>query len=151
MQEQRVGWCRPIALLVLNLGASKGWPVNAMPGCCSPEKDPVPTLQEVGVPRGWLWRGTQNLAFSGVRIPNRPANSESLYRPPLCIVYCINISCRPARKLCLSLKIDRKLRFCIHRRDAMFETERCGGPQARPSVVKSWAAHTRPFQQPARA
>jgi hypothetical protein len=46
----------------------------------SRERDPVPILQEAV--RAWssVWIGTENLAHSGVRTPDRLANSESLYR-----------------------------------------------------------------------
>jgi len=41
----------------------------------TPEKDPVPIVQEAG------WTGAENLASpTGIRSPDRPALSQSLYR-----------------------------------------------------------------------
>ena len=46
----------------------------------TPEKDPVPTVQEVGWATGPVWTGAENLAHTGIRLPDHPARSESLYR-----------------------------------------------------------------------
>jgi hypothetical protein len=45
------------------------------------ERDPLPTLQEAGWAPGPVWTGAENLAPTGIRSPDRPARSESLYRP----------------------------------------------------------------------
>ena len=46
----------------------------------TPGKDPVPIVQEAGwVPRP-VWTGAENLAPSGIRSPDRPPRSQSLYR-----------------------------------------------------------------------
>ena len=47
-----------------------------------PGKDPVPIIhsQEAGWAPGTVWTGAENLAPTGVRSPDRPARSESLYR-----------------------------------------------------------------------
>jgi hypothetical protein len=45
-----------------------------------PWKDPVPIVQEDGWAPGPVWTGAENLAPSGVRYPDRPARSQSLYR-----------------------------------------------------------------------
>ena len=45
------------------------------PDALPPGKDPVPIVQEAG----WA-PGTENLAPTGIRSPDRPARSESLYR-----------------------------------------------------------------------
>ena len=43
-------------------------------------KDPVPFVQEAGWAPGPVWTGAENLAPTGIRCPNRPAHSHSLYR-----------------------------------------------------------------------
>ena len=43
-------------------------------------KDPVPIVQEAGWAPGPVWTGTENLAPTGIRSPDRPAHSQSLYR-----------------------------------------------------------------------
>ena len=50
------------------------------PATFTPEKDPVPILQEAGWDPGPVWTGAENLASIGIRSPDRPARSESLYR-----------------------------------------------------------------------
>jgi hypothetical protein len=53
-------------------------------------KDPVPIVQEAGWAPEPVWTGAENLAPTGIRSPDRPARSQSLYRlsyrGPLCIV-----------------------------------------------------------------
>jgi hypothetical protein len=49
-------------------------------GCFTPGKDPVPIAQKAGWAPGPVWTGAENLAPTGIRSPNRPARSESLYR-----------------------------------------------------------------------
>jgi hypothetical protein len=51
-----------------------------VPAALTPGKDPVPILQEAGWAPGPVWIGAENLALSGIRSPDRPAHSESLYR-----------------------------------------------------------------------
>ena len=46
----------------------------------TPGKDPVPIVQEAGWAPGPVWTGAENLAFTGIRSPDRPARSQSLYR-----------------------------------------------------------------------
>jgi hypothetical protein len=43
-------------------------------------KDPVPILWEARWAPGPVWTGVENLAHTGIRSPDRPARSESLYR-----------------------------------------------------------------------
>jgi hypothetical protein len=45
-----------------------------------PKKDPVPIVQEGGWAPGPVWMCAENLAPTGVRSPDRPAHSQSLYR-----------------------------------------------------------------------
>ena len=43
-------------------------------------KEPVPTVQEAGWAPAPVWTGAENLALTGIRSPDRPARSQSLYR-----------------------------------------------------------------------
>ena len=45
-----------------------------------PGKDLVPIVQEVGWAPDTVWTGAKNLAPTGIRCPDRPARSRSLYR-----------------------------------------------------------------------
>ena len=45
-----------------------------------PGKDPVPIVQEAGRAPGPVWTGAENLSPTGIRSPDRPARSQSLYR-----------------------------------------------------------------------
>jgi hypothetical protein len=64
-----------------------GWS-TPRPGRFNPGKDAVPTVLEVGWAPGPVWTGTENLAPTRIRLPDRPARSESLHRlrypGPLC-------------------------------------------------------------------
>jgi hypothetical protein len=71
---------RGIALLFLDLGARRGWVVSTTPRRFTPGKDPVPIVQGAGWAPGALWTCTKNLAATGIRSPDRPARSQSLYR-----------------------------------------------------------------------
>ena len=46
-----------------------------------PGKDPVHIVQEAGWASGPVWTGAENLVPTGIRSPDRPARSQSLYRP----------------------------------------------------------------------
>ena len=46
----------------------------------TPRKDPVPIVQEAGWAPVLVWTGAENLALTGIRSPDRPARSQSLYR-----------------------------------------------------------------------
>ena len=50
------------------------------PGRLTPGKDPVPIVQEAGWALGPIWTIGQNFSPTGIRSPDRPARSESLYR-----------------------------------------------------------------------
>jgi hypothetical protein len=45
----------------------------------TPGKDPVPIVQEAGWAPGPVWTGAENLAPTGIRSPDLPARSQSLY------------------------------------------------------------------------
>jgi hypothetical protein len=49
-------------------------------GRFTPGKDPVPIVQEAGRATGLVWTGAENLPHTGIRSPDRPARSQSLYR-----------------------------------------------------------------------
>ena len=46
----------------------------------TPGKEPVPIVQEAGWAPGPVWTGAENLTPIGIRSPERPACSQSLYR-----------------------------------------------------------------------
>jgi hypothetical protein len=50
------------------------------PGRFTPENGPVPIVPEAGWTPGPMWTGAKSLASTGIRFPDRPARSESLYR-----------------------------------------------------------------------
>ena len=75
---QRVG--RGIALLFRDRGTRRGWVVSSTPRPhFTPEKDPVPILQEAGRAPGQVWTGGKSRPHRD-SIPDRPARSQSLYR-----------------------------------------------------------------------
>jgi hypothetical protein len=56
-----------------------GW-LAPRPGRFTLVKDPVPSAQKVGWAPGPVWTGAENLVPIGIRSPDRPPRSESLYR-----------------------------------------------------------------------
>ena len=81
--------------------------VSTTPRPLYPGKDPVPIVEEAGWAPGPVWTGAENLAPpTGIRSPDRPARSESLYRlsypgPNLSIPYIFRVygSARRRRKV----------------------------------------------------
>jgi hypothetical protein len=72
---------RGIALLFHDHGTRRGWGVSFTPRpLFTPGKDPVPIVQEAGWAPGTVWTCAENLASTGIRSPDRPARSQSLYR-----------------------------------------------------------------------
>jgi hypothetical protein len=55
-----------------------GWSAPR-PGRFTAGKDPVPIVPEAGWVPGPVWTYTKNLAPTGIRSPDRPARSHSLY------------------------------------------------------------------------
>ena len=49
------------------------------PAALTPGKGPVPIVQEAGWAPGPVWTGAENLDPTGIRSPDHPARSESLY------------------------------------------------------------------------
>ena len=56
-----------------------GWS-TPRPDRFTPKKDLVPTVREAEWAPGPVWTGAENTAQTGIRSPDRPARSESLYR-----------------------------------------------------------------------
>ena len=73
---------RGIALPFHDHGTRQGRGVSVTPWpFFIPGKDPVPIVQEAVWAPGPVWTGAENLATTGIRSPDRPARSQSLYRP----------------------------------------------------------------------
>ena len=65
----------------MTTGTRRGWGVSVTPRpLFTPGKDLVPIVQEAGWAPGPVWTGAENLAPTGVRSPDCPAHSQSLYR-----------------------------------------------------------------------
>ena len=76
---------RGIALPFHNHGTRRGWEICVTPRpLFNPGKDSVSIVQEVGWAPGPVWTGAENLALTGIRSPDRPARSQSLYRLSYC-------------------------------------------------------------------
>jgi hypothetical protein len=73
---------RGIALLfVVNLGTLDGvGGQHHAPAAFTPGKDPVLIVQEAGWASQPVWIDAENLAPIGIRSPDTPTHSESLYR-----------------------------------------------------------------------
>ena len=72
---------RGITLPFLDHGTRRGEGLASRPGrSLTPEKDPIPIVQEAGWVPGPVWTDAENLAPTGIRYPDHPARSQSLYR-----------------------------------------------------------------------
>jgi len=68
-------------VLFLDKGTRRGWGVSVTPRpLFTLGKDPIPIVQEAEWTPGPVWTGAENLAPTGIRSPDRPARSQSLYR-----------------------------------------------------------------------
>ena len=77
-EAQRVGRC--IAPLFHDRGTGRGWVVSSKPRPhFTPGKEPVPIVQKAGWAPGPVWTGGKSRP-TGVRSPDRPARTQSLYR-----------------------------------------------------------------------
>ena len=65
------------------------------PAALFPGKDSVPIVQEAGWAPGPVWTGAENLAPTGIRSPDRPARSQSLYR----LSYRAHIECNTRKEI----------------------------------------------------
>jgi hypothetical protein len=87
---------RGTALLFHDHGTRRGWGVSVTPRPLStPGKELVPIVQEAGWAPESVWTGAENLAPTGIRFPDRPARSQSLYRLsyPAHPVYKVYLKC----------------------------------------------------------
>ena len=75
-----VGGSRGIVLLFLDHGTRRGAWLASHPDRFLPREDPVLIVQEAGWALGPVWTDAENLASTGIRSPDRPARSQSLYR-----------------------------------------------------------------------
>ena len=74
---------RGTGLLFLDHGTIRGEGSASRPGRSLPPSgppSPVPIVQEAGWPPGPVWTDAENFAPTGIRSPDRPARSQSLYR-----------------------------------------------------------------------
>jgi len=72
---------RGIALLFHNHGTRRGGGVRVTPWpLFTPGKDPVAIVQEAEWAPGPVWIDGENLVPTGIRSPDCPARSQSLYR-----------------------------------------------------------------------
>ena len=72
---------RDIALPFLDHGTRRGWGVSVTPRpLFTSGRDPAPIVQEAGWAPWPVWTSAENLASTGIRSPDRPARSQSLYR-----------------------------------------------------------------------
>jgi hypothetical protein len=71
---------RGIALLFLILGTRRGWVVSTTPRPLYSRENSVPIVQEAGWASGPVWTCAKNLTSIGIRSPDHPARSQSLYR-----------------------------------------------------------------------
>ena len=72
---------RGIALPFHDHGTRRGRGVSVTPRpLFTPGKDPVPIVQEGEWAPGSVWTGAKNFDPTGIRSPDRPARSQSLYR-----------------------------------------------------------------------
>jgi hypothetical protein len=75
-----MGWVEVQLYTFLTSALEEGGWSAPRPGRFTPRKDPVPIVQEAGWAPGPVWRGAKNLTSTGIRSPDRPARSQSLYR-----------------------------------------------------------------------
>ena len=70
-----------IAIPFHDHGTRRGWGVSVTSRpLFTPGKDPVPIVQEADWASEPVWTGAENFALIGIRSPDRPARSQSLYR-----------------------------------------------------------------------
>jgi hypothetical protein len=98
---------RGIVLLFLDLGARRGGWSAPRPGSFTPGKNPVRIVQEAGWASEPVWTCAKNVAPTGIRSPDRPARSQSLYRLsyPAPRYYILSVKCADVWKVCSFLKL----------------------------------------------
>jgi len=101
------GGGRGIALLFLDHGTRRGWGISVtLRPLFTPGKDPVPIVQEAEWIPGPIWTSAENLAPTGIRFPDRPARSQSLYRlryPAHCRMYSLVKSTTASEEIAASI------------------------------------------------
>jgi len=71
---------RGIARIFHYHGTRRGWGVCVTPRpLFTPGKDPLLIVHEAGWNPGPVWTGAENLAPTGIRSPDRPGRSQSVY------------------------------------------------------------------------
>jgi hypothetical protein len=66
-------------LLILNLGARRGWVVSTTPRLLYPQERPGTHCTGGWVGPGPVWKCVKNLTPTGIRSLEHPAHSQSLY------------------------------------------------------------------------
>jgi hypothetical protein len=74
------GKCRYISTLSLTSALDRGGWTTPCPSHFTPGRGQVSIVQGAGWTSGPAWTSMENLAPTGVRSPDRPAHSKSLYR-----------------------------------------------------------------------
>jgi hypothetical protein len=101
-----------------------GWVVNATSRLLYPGKYPVSIVKEAGWASGLIWTGAENLASTGIRSPDRPARSESLYR----LSYRGNFRYKLVKKIVVLFK--------VHGLPLILSTDRSLDPGLRTAVLE---------------
>jgi hypothetical protein len=73
-------WSGGKALLFLDFSSRRGGWSAPRPGRFTPGKDQDPLVHEAVFAPGPLWTCAKNIASTGIRSPDRPAHSQSLYQ-----------------------------------------------------------------------
>jgi len=79
---------RGLAVLLLyprrkkEVGGQHDAPAAASPFPPLRKETRLPLYRRLGLASGAVWTGAENLTLIGIRCPDRPARSESLYRGP---------------------------------------------------------------------
>ena len=103
---------RCIALLFLDRGTRRGEGSISRPGrSLPPGKTRCPLYKEAGWAPGPVWTGVENLVPTGIRSPDRPARSQSLYRLSYPTHNQILIKTKKCFKKDLSIKLGHHF-FC---------------------------------------
>jgi hypothetical protein len=79
--EEKLFFPEDTTLLFLGHGTIRGWGVSVKRRpLFTSGKNLVPIVQEAGWAPRSVWTGAENLSPTGIRSPDRPARSQSLYR-----------------------------------------------------------------------
>jgi hypothetical protein len=130
---------RGIALPFLGRGIRRGWVVNSTPQPhFTPGKDPVPIVQEAGWAPGPVWKGGKS-RLTGIRSPDRPARSQSLYRLSyLALLYAVDISIFLSAVLMLQ---EVTLVTWLHEQGPSWKTNNPSTDQVIPLILRRMVFH----------